>query len=108
MSRQRVEKGSGRSPAPVRAAKLIADLRDLGVGVKILTGDTLPVAIEIARRVGLSNVRRVDELQANAAKANTKQADCVLLSRLSRGAIPIVSSWSGADGAVIEIVATMP
>lgn len=36
----------------------------------MLTGDTLPVAIEIARRVGLSNVRRADEL-----KANTEQAD---------------------------------
>lgn len=39
----------------------------------MLTADTLPVAI--ARRVGLSNVQRVDELQANAAKANTEQAD---------------------------------
>lgn len=48
------------------AAKLIADLRDLGVGVKMLTGDALPVAIEIARSVGLPNVRRVGELNANA------------------------------------------
>lgn len=57
------------------AAKLIADLRGLGVGVKMLTGDALPVAIEIARRVGLPNIRRVDELKADSAKANTDQTN---------------------------------
>jgi plasma-membrane proton-efflux P-type ATPase len=57
------------------AAKLIADLRELGVGVKMLTGDALPVAIEIARSVGLPNIRRVDELKADSARINTEQAD---------------------------------
>ena len=57
------------------AAKLIADLRGLGVRVKMLTGDALPVAVEIARSVGLPNIRRVDELKADSAKANTDQTD---------------------------------
>ncbi len=46
------------------AAQLIAELRDLGVQVKMLTGDALPVAREIAREVGLIDIRRVDELKA--------------------------------------------
>ena len=40
------------------AKQLIAELRDLGVAVKMLTGDALPVASEIARGVGLANIRR--------------------------------------------------
>ena len=54
------------------AAKLIADLRELGVGVKMLTGDALPVALEIAKSVGLPNIRRVDELKAARAKTGTE------------------------------------
>ena len=62
---------------PVRpeAAQLIAELGKLGVGVKILTGDALPVALEIARSVGLPNIRRVDELKAAIAKNSTGQTD---------------------------------
>jgi plasma-membrane proton-efflux P-type ATPase len=48
------------------AAPLIAALRDHGVAVKMLTGDALPVAQEIARKVGLATVRRVADLRATA------------------------------------------
>jgi H+-transporting ATPase len=50
------------------AAQLIEQLRDLGVGVKMLTGDALPVALEIAKSVGLPNIRRVDELKTASGK----------------------------------------
>jgi plasma-membrane proton-efflux P-type ATPase len=45
------------------AAPLIAALRDRGVAVKMLTGDALPVAEEIAHKVGLATVRRVADLR---------------------------------------------
>jgi H+-transporting ATPase len=35
--------------------KLISDIRNLGVSVKMLTGDALPIAKEIARMVGIGN-----------------------------------------------------
>ncbi|HXX93000.1 MAG TPA: HAD-IC family P-type ATPase, partial [Planctomycetota bacterium] len=38
---------------------LIARLRGLGISVKMLTGDALPVAQETARKVGLERVRRM-------------------------------------------------
>jgi H+-transporting ATPase len=41
------------------AKQLIAELHDLGVFVKMLTGDALAVASEIAQEVGLPNIRRV-------------------------------------------------
>jgi len=46
------------------AASLIAALRALGVQVKMLTGDAPPVAQEIARRVGLGEIRRAADLEA--------------------------------------------
>jgi H+-transporting ATPase len=45
------------------ARDLIAAVRDLGVSVKMLTGDALPVAQEVARSVGLQEIRRVAELR---------------------------------------------
>ena len=48
------------------AAALVAALRDHGVAVKMLTGDALPVAQEIARKVGLATVRRVADLKGSA------------------------------------------
>jgi len=48
------------------AKGLIAALRGLGVSVKMLTGDALPVAQEIGREVGLPNIRRVADLTAAA------------------------------------------
>jgi plasma-membrane proton-efflux P-type ATPase len=44
--------------------ELIEAVRGLGVSVKMLTGDALPIAEEIARSVGLGMIRRVEELRA--------------------------------------------
>ncbi len=52
------------------AKQLIAELRDLGVPVKMLTGDALPVAREIGQEVGLPNIRRVADLKAAGALAS--------------------------------------
>lgn len=53
------------------AGQLITTLKDLGVSVKMLTGDALAIAREIARGVGLNNIRRVADLKAlNAQSAN--------------------------------------
>jgi H+-transporting ATPase len=57
------------------AGQLIAELRDLGVRVKMLTGDALPVALEIAQSVGLPNIRRVDELKTASAKTSDERVD---------------------------------
>lgn len=43
-------------PPRADAATLITALRGLGVAVKMLTGDALPVATEVARQVGLRTV----------------------------------------------------
>ena len=57
------------------AKQLIATLHDLGVPVKMLTGDALAVASEIARGVGLPNIRRVADLKAAGAQAGNKAVD---------------------------------
>jgi len=57
------------------AKQLIAELRDLGVSVKMLTGDALPVAREIAQGVGLPNILRVGDLKATSAKAGNEAVD---------------------------------
>jgi len=57
------------------AKQLIATLHDLGVPVKMLTGDALAVASEIARGVGLLNIRRVADLKAANAQAAGKGTD---------------------------------
>ncbi len=57
------------------AKQLIASLHDLGVGVKMLTGDALAVASEIARGVGLPNIRRVTDLKASSNEASNKTVD---------------------------------
>ena len=57
------------------AKQLIATLQDLGVPVKMLTGDALAVASEIARGVGLPNIRRVSDLKAAGAKAGNEAVD---------------------------------
>ncbi len=57
------------------AAQLIATLGDLGVPVKMLTGDALPVALEIGRGVGLPNIRRVADLKAAGAVAGSEAVD---------------------------------
>ena len=62
-------------PPRPEATQLIAELRDLGVSVKMLTGDALAVASEIARGVGLPNIRRVADLKAASAQAGSEAVD---------------------------------
>jgi plasma-membrane proton-efflux P-type ATPase len=65
------------------AGQLIATLRDLGVRVMMLTGDALAVAREIAKSVGLADIRRIAELKADlkaAAAPGAKAAVDVLTS----------------------------
>jgi plasma-membrane proton-efflux P-type ATPase len=57
------------------AKQLIAELRDLGVPVKMLTGDALPVAREIGQGVGLPNIRCVADLKAAGAQAGNETVD---------------------------------
>jgi H+-transporting ATPase len=57
------------------ARQLVAELRSLGVPVKMLTGDALPVAREIGRGVGLPNILRVTDLKAESAQAGNKAVD---------------------------------
>ena len=57
------------------AKQLIAALHDLGVPVKMLTGDALAVASEIARGVGLPNIRRMADLRAAGVPAGNEAVD---------------------------------
>jgi plasma-membrane proton-efflux P-type ATPase len=57
------------------AKQLIAELRGLGIPVKMLTGDALAVAREIAQGVGLPNIRRVADLKAAGAQAGNEAVD---------------------------------
>jgi plasma-membrane proton-efflux P-type ATPase len=57
------------------AKQLITELRGLGVAVKMLTGDALPVAREIAQGVGLPNIVKVADLKASDAKAGNEAVD---------------------------------
>jgi len=57
------------------AKALIAELRSLGISVKMLTGDALAVASEIAQGVGLSNIKRVSDLKAASAQAGNEAVD---------------------------------
>jgi H+-transporting ATPase len=57
------------------AKQLIAELHSLGVSVKMLTGDALAIAKEIAQGVGLSNVQRVSDLKAASAQPGNKAVD---------------------------------
>lgn len=54
------------------AAGLIETLSRLGVRVRMLTGDALPVAIETARLVGLKGIRRAADLSGGEAGAGEK------------------------------------
>ena len=57
------------------AKQLIAALHDLGVPVKMLTGDALAVASEIAHGVGLPNIRGVADLKTADAQAGNEAVD---------------------------------
>jgi H+-transporting ATPase len=62
-------------PPQPDARQLIATLHDLGVPVKMLTGDALAVAREIGHGVGLPNIRRVADLKAASAQAGSEAVD---------------------------------
>jgi plasma-membrane proton-efflux P-type ATPase len=47
--------------------RLIAELSELGIKVKMLTGDALPIAREIARVLGLGEIVRAPELRATSS-----------------------------------------
>ena len=57
------------------AKQLIAALHDLGISVKMLTGDALAVASEIARGVGLPNISRMADLKAATNLAGVGSVD---------------------------------
>jgi magnesium-transporting ATPase (P-type) len=57
------------------ARQLIATLLQLGVPVKMLTGDALAVASEIARGIGLPNIRPIADLKAAIGQAGGATAD---------------------------------
>lgn len=57
------------------AAALMTALRALGVSVKMLTGDALPVAREIAGEVGLPDVRSVTDLKTAVALGAAQTAE---------------------------------
>jgi magnesium-transporting ATPase (P-type) len=57
------------------AGELIAALRQLGIPVKMLTGDGLAVASEIGRGVGLPNIRRVADLKSASARPGNEAVD---------------------------------
>jgi H+-transporting ATPase len=62
-------------PPRPEARSLIEALRALGVSIKMLTGDALPVAREIAAGVGLPNIRRVADLKASNTQAGNDSVD---------------------------------
>ena len=57
------------------ARQLIEELRGLGVPVKMLTGDALPVAREVGQGVGLPNIVRVADLKAAGARPGNEAVD---------------------------------
>src|SRR5664280_1759111 len=74
-SQTRTRLTSPSSPQRTDAKQLIATLHDLGVPVKMLTGDALPVALEIGQGVGLANIKRMADLKTASAQAENKTVD---------------------------------
>jgi plasma-membrane proton-efflux P-type ATPase len=62
------------------SAGLIAQLRGLGVSVKMLTGDALAVASETARALGLGNIVRATALRESSATSDSANRTLVLRS----------------------------
>jgi plasma-membrane proton-efflux P-type ATPase len=62
-------------PPRADAMPLIATLHELGIAVKMLTGDALAVAREIAHGVGLPNIRRVADLKTASAQVGNQAVD---------------------------------
>ncbi len=57
------------------AKPLIVALHELGIPVKMLTGDALAIASEIAHGVGLPTIRRVSDLKAASARTGSEAVD---------------------------------
>ena len=57
--------------------RLIDELRSLGIAVKMLTGDALPVAREIARTLGLGEIVRAPDIRAAQHDGGSRTADLV-------------------------------
>ena len=74
------------------AQQLIAALRSLGVSVKMLTGDALPVAREIAQVVGLTDIRPVADLKAASTQAGNEAVDLLAGAVASPRSIPRTST----------------
>ena len=54
--------------------KLISELKDLGISVKMLTGDALPIAKEVAEQIGLGgNITRISELKESTDEEKSFQ-----------------------------------
>jgi len=56
------------------AKQLIAELHNVGVAVKMLTGDALPVAHEVGTEVGLPNIQPIAELRESAGSDKTSDS----------------------------------
>ena len=60
------------------SAKLIAKLRSLGISVKMLTGDSLPIAKQIAQEVGLGDkVSRMADVESTRSQDGMVAAEIV-------------------------------
>ena len=59
---------------------LVNELRSLGVGVKMLTGDALPVAREVAHELQLGEVIRAPALRSGEAGTTARQTELALKS----------------------------
>jgi len=55
--------------------RLIDELRALGVGVKMLTGDALPVARLVAQELNLGEIARAPDLKAAQRESETRAAE---------------------------------
>ena len=56
--------------------KLIRELRELGLNIKMLTGDALPIAKEVARQLGLgSHIIKISDLKTSAAEDVAKRIE---------------------------------
>jgi plasma-membrane proton-efflux P-type ATPase len=62
-------------PPRADARQLIAELGDLGIQVKLLTGDGLAIAREIGQGVGLPDIRRAAQMKDAGARIGNQPVD---------------------------------
>lgn len=63
-----------RDPLRQDSRQLIDELRQLGVVVKMLTGDALPVAADVARGLNLGEIMRAPDLRAASSQGDGRAA----------------------------------